>query len=747
MDRRVAIIVALLVLGSCSAEQAPEPSADATVAAPSEPPATSGWDPASILAPSWIDPPTPTRTREPAGEQTSREWLLLYEDLIAVERCALLDGWFAPCLEAERLLVTLEPAGNGSPGPSVRHSQLGATHVDDPAAPVRLAASFLLANHSATVENQVAGPPNWARLIEALEAESDADVLALQLRSLALAEGLEPRLAERVATVGQRALGHESLAVRKAAIEALTHPDVRRRPGLLEALLRSAALDPDDWVRARACARLGVFAYGGVEAWLLEQSVKIEHVIAAACLEGALELAVRGPVASSATGAALLERVAAAGPDLTHARMLRLLARAATREGGEATFDRQALVAAFANELGDASNDLRVREAAAFAAMTIGAGQELRWALVAQKNTSLDPFAEHLLARCELLGSFKPASDEGLHIATTELGRSTPALVGWADPGTWMRSEHEDAGAQWDAAADAHFVLLTPRSGIDDQPINLDYLHVRTLLFPPSLITLVGNVPAPGTKLPDIRFPALEDDQAWASLGDTIGAFNQLAEGAAINWGFMSEAKSTTPTGLAQRENLIELAAHYQALRAAAAQGREAVINTGVERILASDIGFFGDRRPAVALVATTRQSFGWCWHDWTQPCEKLSVPQLPETISRRILAGRLEQGDVGIRIYDIARRNVRAELVDLLRELAPRSAGGHTRIWVELTGTFVHAQRRANPTLWLEPLLSELELAGVDVQRIRPFVHLPQREHVPASVSERLDQLSVWYR
>jgi hypothetical protein len=688
-----------VVLFGCDRKPDTEPDEDAKSGQAVTTAATAGpqpLDPSTLVAPVWTAPPATRRIRnEGDGE--------LLAAMRLAESCLLAHGWFARCAEAERMLGEYDLLGNGSPGASDRPSQLGATHINDPFPAVRLFASWLLANHPREVHEIRAGDPDRERLAMALEREDESNVLAFQLHAFATDDELPPVIGDRVNAVAKRALGHQDATVRTKAIDVLAHADVRSHAGLVEPVLRAAALDSDANVRAHACRRLGVFGDARVEAWLLQRTASLDDAVAIACLEGALELAVHGPGVSPQTGAALLDRIAIAAPGHPSARTLRWLARAATRDGAASAFPRARVVAVLTAERDDTSNDPRTREAAAFALSVVDAGQ-----------------AEAAPAELALL-----VVDAALD------GPSGPAnLVAYIDEHAFVPLG-ADIGALWDAAADAHALVITPRSDLDEQQVDFDEAHARTMLLPPSLVTLVAHAAATGAALPEIAFPPAEDDAAWAKLGATLNAFDRIADGYTTEWGQMKEVQWPTATDdnqhrarrvLAQRENLRELADHYEALRSLAPRGSEAVIAEGVARILAGDRGFFGTRRRAMALRATALQTFPPCSIHFTQPCG-LPDGVLVTEIAYRILVARAKDGDIAIRKFDVSRKSVRSMLVTLLQKVAPVGATETSRVWVEVTGPFVYAGRHGDPTLWLDTLARELGDAGVDTRRIRLLV------------------------
>lgn len=742
MIRKATLIVCGLLVACQSEPEPPASDADSPplVAAPTnepisptsaQPDAPQRLEPSTIHAPVWTAP-TPTRTRLPVDETLQdREIEAMHNRMIAAEACPLVDAWFAPCEPADALLAALEPIGNGSPGASERDSRFAANHINDPAAPARLFASWLLANHPKIVVNY-SGEPDLATLVAALEQEDHAEVLAFQLRLLASRGELASDLAERTQAVATHALGHPLASPRLAAIELLVHPDVRAKPGSLDAVWRAAGLDADADVRASACRSLGAFGNARVEAWLLEQVSAPDSAHAAACLEGAVELAALAPTSASERLLDAIAAVAAPTP-----RTLRLLARVSG-------LPRERVITTLLDQLLEAVADSRVRDSAAFALVGIGAGAQVRTKLAGRTP---DVYAERLLDRVELLatGSLGP-DDLALALVHGKLaGRMSNGLGAIATASTWnFIGSDEDAGAAWDALSDAYFVVLTPRDDFDQQQVRPEVHDSRAFMLPPHLITMVADAASSGRKLPKLAYPAIDDDEAWSRMFSPTRLFDELADGYTIGWGFMSEATQTRRP-MPARANLIDLATSYQALRAAAPAGAEAVITAGVAAVIESDRAFFGPRRRHVALSATTRETFAWCWQDFAQPCEELGDPSLVDRIERSILGARLADGDIGIRVYDIARRERREELVELLRVLTPLAAIHRSRIFVELTGPFVYAGLRGDPSPWLGLLDDALAAAGVDRGWLRFVVTGPRKDPQRPRRLERLDRREVW--
>jgi hypothetical protein len=657
--------------------------------------------------------------------------------MIAAESCPLVDGWFGPCEQADVLMANVEPIGNGSPGASEQRSRFAARHIGDPAAPVRLFASWLLANHPKTVVNYY-GVPDLAALVDALEREDHAEVLAFQLRAMANSDELRDEraaeLGERIQAVATRALGHPLASPRLAAIELLLQSDLRARPGSLEAVWRAAGLDADADVRASACRGLGAFGDVRVGAWLLEQTAASDPDHATACIEAAVELAGLAPTWASAS---LLDAVAAVA--VPSPRTLRLLARVSG-------LPRERVIATLLDELLDATADPRVRDSAAFALAGMSAGAEARTKL---GGRALDEHGERLLSRVELLAARSLGPDDlALALVHGDLdghGKIPKGLGAIATQYAWnFIPPDQDVGAAWDTFLDAYFVVLTPRDNFDQQQVRPEVHDSRAFMLPPHLITLVADAASSGRKLPKLAYPAIDDDKAWSKLSSPLRRFNELADGYTNSWGFMSDAAGTRRP-MPARANLIDLATGYQALRAAAPAGAEAVIAKGIAAVLESDRAFFGPRRRDVALSATTRETFAWCWQGFAQPCEELGDPSLVDRIELALLSARLLDGDIGIRVYDISRRERRDELVELLRTLAPLAATHRSRIFVELTGPFVYAGLRDDPSPWLGLLDDALTAAGVDRGWLRFVVTGPRKDPQRARRLERFDRRDVW--
>ena len=243
-------------------------------------------------------------------------------------------------------------------------------------------------------------------------------------------------------------------------------------------------------------------------------------------------------------------------------------------------------------------------------------------------------------------------------------------------------------------------------------------------LLPPSWVTLAAQHVADKRPIQPMRAPALDDDAAWRKLklAEAFGSFPPQETLHAHATGKGAFARNA-------RQTLRQLAAHTDALLAAAPHGPDAVARAGAARIAWSDRAYFGQklRRDHVIPIFVEHPTA----HEITEgkgmiPEGFKTTPALVRAVRNAIYRARLADGDLAIERYDLSRPKDRARAIKLLEDLIPpKDPSKRTaRVWLWVTGPLDPKKKLAGegPLRYTAAFVKEARAARIDMTRLELF-------------------------
>ncbi|MEM7155116.1 MAG: hypothetical protein AAF799_19875 [Myxococcota bacterium] len=276
------------------------------------------------------------------------------------------------------------------------------------------------------------------------------------------------------------------------------------------------------------------------------------------------------------------------------------------------------------------------------------------------------------------------------------------------------------------------------------------------LMLPPNWVTVAVHDARAGRVTAPVQTPALDDDEAWATLDTPAKLFGGFPTSESLHrWATKSKASASADDQLRvanARTSVHTLAAAAERLRAAASRGPEAVAAEGGEIIAESDRAYFGVRMRHDRVIPLfvenpseheiVDEGKGLVVHGRALDPEAIALTR--EYVYRR----RLRDGAMAIERYDITRESDVQRAIEVLEMLVPAGSGPGHHVYVWVGGPLIPGTERTEDVHDRMPeFVAALEAADIEMDRVTVFARPvfqsrgKTRDDLSAAVDRARDQ------